>query len=67
MAHSLRVLLLLLLAGCASPDDLRVVHPIQWYELERVDLAIMCRDKDVKGCVVSRAEGDSIYVRSCKP
>jgi hypothetical protein len=60
---------LFLLSGCASADDLRVVHPVSWHELNAVELGEMCEDysSGIRGCVISRAEGDAIYVRSCKP
>jgi hypothetical protein len=48
------------LVGCA--DSARLVHPITWHELPASELAEMCRDwSAVRGCVVSRPEGDHIY------
>ena len=59
-----------LLAGCASADNLRVVHPITWHAVDRADLVIECRDADpeLRGCVVSRSDGDHIYTLPvCRP
>ena len=60
------ILGLILLQGCAGycpGDELRVVHPVEWRELGLLELKEMCRDwsDGMRGCVVSRAEGDTIY------
>ncbi len=59
---------LALAQGCATfstepGDELRVVHPVTWRELAPLDLQEMCRDwtAGLRGCVVSRPEGDHIY------
>jgi hypothetical protein len=54
-----------ILSGCIScpGDDLRIVNPVTWHELSAADLVLECRDADpsLRGCVVSRADGDHIY------
>lgn len=53
---------LVALSGCACPgDENRIVHPVSWYELPAAELYVMCRETSIRGCVVSRPEGDSIY------
>lgn len=56
---------MLILAGCVScpGDELRIVNPVTWHELEAAELHDRCMDWDEKtrGCVISGAEGDHIY------
>lgn len=55
------LVLVLICAGCAGlGDDERIVHPIEWHEVSRADLSIMCPEAE-RGCVVSRSDGDHIY------
>lgn len=57
------LVLVLICAGCAGLGDEFRVAPARWVELELPALKEMCRDwsAGMRGCVVSRAEGDTIY------
>lgn len=55
---------LLLLTGCACPgDDLRIVNPVQWGELDLPQLQDRCSDwsDKLRGCVISGPDGDMIF------
>lgn len=58
--------LLIFLTGCAScpGDELRVVNPVSWAELDLPKLQDRCNDwsPNLRGCVVSGPDGDRIYV-----
>jgi hypothetical protein len=65
----MRIILICLLSGCGCPgDNLRVVNPVTWHELDYPYLQEMCQSWDPKtrGCVISRADGDHIYTLPVK-